>query len=182
MVADRLKALTVRVSSPDSHIQGVLNGRSVRIRFRPGSYEDYREDVLAHQISRLLTLMATGYRRGHGQVMKDADLVSVTDPAKADGPKQRRYLTEVNELVVLGRTARGLVRIRCVGMRDWQCRIAPGTVKGLTEEQFVAELEAAIQRLLSNYKHEIVFLKDRCYDLEIPIVRQARERREREGG
>lgn len=73
-----------------------------------------------------------------------------------------------------------MVRFRNIAMRNWQCRIAPGTRAYLSEAEFVAETEAAIQNLLSDYRREILFLKDRCYDLEIAIVREARLRAEAE--
>ncbi|HIW63166.1 MAG TPA: hypothetical protein H9881_11960 [Candidatus Stackebrandtia excrementipullorum] len=174
IVADRLKALTVRVTSPDGNIQGLLNGRDMRIRFRPGTYHQYGEELLEHQLSRLFTLTATGYRRGHGHIMSEVDLISITDPADANSDAQRRYLEAVPELVVTGATTDGLVRIRCVGMRDWRCRIRPGTIAALEESQFVTETETAIQSLLTHYRREIMFLKDRCYNLQIPMVREAR--------
>lgn len=182
IVADRLKALTIRVTSPDANIQGKLNGRDVRIQFRPDTYRDYDDPRLAHQLSRLLTLMATGYRRGHRQIMDEVELTSVTNPDDARSEAQRRYLEEVARLVVVGATSSGLVRVKSTGMRNWECRIADGTIAYLTENDFVAETEAAIQVLLRNYRREITFLKDRCYGLDIPAVREARLAAERAGG
>lgn len=182
IVADRLQALTIRVTSPDANLQGRLNGRDVRIQFRPDTYRDYDEPKLAHQLGRLLTLMSTGYRRGHGEIMKEAKLISVTDPKDAGNEAQRRYLEGVAQLAVVGKTSRGLVRIRSIGMRNWECRIADETVANLAESAFIAETEASIQTLLSNYRREIVFLKDRCYGLDIPAVRRERLAAERANG
>lgn len=130
-------------------------------------------------MSRLLTLMSTGYRRGHGKIMEEANLVSVIDPKDARSEAQRRYLEGVKSLVVVGRTQQGMVRVKSTGMRNWECRIAEGTVDYLDEAGFVEEAEAAIRSLLSNYRREIMFLKDRCYGLDIPAVREARLAAER---
>lgn len=173
-VADGLEALTVRVASPDTNIQGELKDRRVRFAFRPGSYRTYREPDLEHQFARLLTLMSTGYRRGHRQIMSESGFTGIVDPGDVDDEATRRYLKGMADLRTTGATSRKTIRFRATGMREWQCRIAEGTLARLPEKQLVSEAEAAIQALINDYLKLRLFLKDECFDLGVPAIREAR--------
>lgn len=122
-----------------------------------------------------MTLASVGYRRGYDQIMKRADLNYVTKPSEAKDERQREYLEAVTTLVVSGATPQQMVRFRTTALRTWECRIADGTLEYLSEEEFVAEAEEALQQLVRSYRKQLTFIKDRIYDLGIPQVRRRLE-------
>lgn len=174
LVADELEALTVRVSSPDGNIQGELKGRAVRFAFRPGTYRNYREADLEHQFARLMTLLSTGYRRGHGQVMSRHGFTSIVKPSDTEDAGTRQYLDGMVNMRLSGATSKRLLRLRCTGMRDWRCRIAEGALGKLSQSELVAEAEAAVLALIDDYLEQRLFLKDEVFGLGVPEIRDAR--------
>jgi len=177
-VADRLAALTVRVSSPDTNIQATARaGRIASIHFRPGSYTGYTENVLASQIARTATLLFVGHERGVSQIMEKAGLRRRKDPAQALDEAERRYLERAFAIEADGTGPQKLVRLRTVGMMKWECRIEPGTLKRLAEDRFLNELTAAGSAVLRRTEYEAAILKDECFGLGIPELAEERRRR-----
>lgn len=177
-VADRLAALTVRVSSPDANIQAIVRAGSIAsVHFRPGAYVAYTENALAYQIARTATLLFVGHERGVAQIMQDAGLGRRKDPAQALDEAERRYLERVFAIPADGTGPLKLVRLRTVGMMKWECRIAPGTLQRLTEDRFLDELTAAGTAVLRRTEYEAAILKDECFGLGIPELADERRRR-----
>ena len=173
LVADHLDSLTVRVTSPDNRITAQLSNRTqVAFEFRPECYRDYSESELERQLGKTCRLLWVGYTRGYTAVMDSVGLTFKTRPSQAKTPAERRFLTERTQLVAVGATSRRLVRLRTVGLINWEFRIVEGTVKRLSEKEFLSELHQAGRALLREFNKKMVFLKDDCYDMG--LARQLR--------
>lgn len=178
VVADRLAALTVRVSSPDANIQATARAGSIAsVHFRPGAYAGYTENVLEYQIARTATLLFVGHERGVAQIMAEAGLRRRKDPAQALDEAERRYLERVFVIPADGTGPQKLVRLRTVGMMKWECHIEPGTLRRLSEDRFLGELTVAGSAVLRRSTYESAILKDECFGLGIPELADERRRR-----
>ncbi|MGH8882836.1 MAG: hypothetical protein ACRD0P_36765, partial [Stackebrandtia sp.] len=72
IMADRLNNMVVKVSSPDKQIEAGLRDRdAVTVTFRADSYSRYTERTLEYQLSRLATLLWTGYQRGYNDAVSE---------------------------------------------------------------------------------------------------------------
>ncbi|GIG65853.1 YbaB/EbfC family nucleoid-associated protein [Phytomonospora endophytica] len=168
---DLLDRMVVTVRSPDNMIKARLyEQKRLQVAFRPGAYERYRADRLEHQLSRLGTLMWTGYRRGYyaalGEVTGRAHDPS---PRRATwDPNRRRFQEEQATTPFEGASPSGLVRVTNVGMMDWRVTVEPEALKLRDEHGFADELAAAGRSLLADYRVKTVVMKDEHYRLAIP--------------
>src|SRR5262245_41907786 len=125
VVADRTANLTIRVVSPDNQIRATMVGREdVTVAFRPGTYRKFTKDKLESQLGPTTTLLSTGWQRGYGQSMDEAGVTRVKNPAEATTRAQKTFLESSPRVTAVGRTDKRLVRIKTVGMMNWEVRIA----------------------------------------------------------
>jgi hypothetical protein len=160
-VADRLESLTVTVSSPDGNIEAqVIGGQPRSLTFRADAYQQYTEPTLAHQLARIATLLFVGRDREVRQIIEDAGLHRVRQPSEAADEAQRRYLEEIRQIHAIGMGPRELVRFEATGMLDWRCDIADGTLRYLSEPEFIGEVMGAAQALLQHHRYETALLRN----------------------
>jgi hypothetical protein len=174
-VADHLDSLTVRVTSPDNRIMARLANRTqVTFEFRPGAYDEFDERTLEYQLGKLCRLMWVGYTRGYSRAMEKLGLNFRMNPKYAKTPQERRFLTERTQVVAIGATEKRLVRIKTVGLIEWEFRITDGTIKKVAEPEFLLDLHTAGRTLMRDFNKRMVFLKDDCYDMG--LARQLRSK------
>lgn len=160
-VAERLEDLSVTVSSPDGNIEARVRGGQARsLRFREGAYPRYTEAALAHQLARTATLLFVGHDRGVQEVMDKAGLHRPRRPSAAIDEAQRRYLAALPEIYATGVGPRELVRLDATGLMHWRCEIAQGTLRFLSEPEFIAEVMGAGQALLRHHRYETALLRN----------------------
>jgi hypothetical protein len=160
-VADRLESVTVTVSSPDGNIEAhVVGGQPRSLTVRAGAYQRYSESDLAHQLARTAALLFVGRDREVQQIMEDAGLHRARQPSEATDEAQRRYLSALPHIYATGQGPRGLVRLEATGLVQWHCDIAEGTLRQLSESEFVAEVMGAARDLLQNHRYETALLRN----------------------
>ncbi|HEY8471528.1 MAG TPA: hypothetical protein VIL37_02705 [Natronosporangium sp.] len=165
-VAERLADLTVTVSSPDGNIEAEVYGGRVRwLEFRPGAYQRYDESELAHQLERLATLAFVNHDRGVQKIMEDVGLHRPRGPAEARDEAHRRYLADLPNIHATGVGPRQLVRFEATGLLNWRCDIVQGTLRQLSEQQFIAEVIDAAQALLQQHRYETGLLRNEIFGL-----------------
>lgn len=165
---DQREALQVRVQSPDGNLRAILKGGQFQsLGFRPGTYRRYRDPELERQLSRLATLLYTAHAKATGELKDRAGLRSYRDPAKARDETERRYLERVGSFTATGAGPLDLVRLRTTGMLNWRCRIRPGTLTALREDDFVAEVSAAATAVRTDIDRRLIEIKDDCFDLRL---------------
>lgn len=164
-LADSVKAITVQVTSPDNNLRAVLrNDGDITVDFRPKSYPQYTERDLAHQITRVATLLYTGYYRAYGKVVEKFNMDIKRGPEDARSPAEHGYFSDRATLQVVGAGDRKLVRLKATGLLNWECRIAQGTIEQLSEDEFKSELHSAIRNFLSRYRAKITSLRGEHFD------------------
>jgi hypothetical protein len=177
-VADRLKDLSVTVSSPDGNIQAqVVGGRPRPLTFRTGAYKRYTETQLAHQLARTATLLFVGRDRGVQAIMEEAGLHRPRRPSEALDEAQRRYLAALPNIYATGLGPRELVRFETTGLVHWQCTIADGALRYLSEREFVGEVMGAAQKVLDNHRYETALLRNEHFGSRLADATRERMRR-----
>lgn len=177
-LSTRLGSMTITATSPDAAIRVRIRGRRFdSLEFRPGAYRRYTEPALAHHFARTATLLFVNRDRAVAGLIAEAGLTRRDAAGEARDPAERRYLERVHAVPVVGTGPAERVRFRIEGMARWQCRIEPGTLRGLDEAAFVGEAAAAAVDLLRRARHETLLLKDECFGLNVPEYARERARR-----
>lgn len=179
IIADRRKAMTIKAFSPDSKIGGKCGkDRNLTVlEFHPGSYSDYTESELEHQLAELLKRLAEGYERAWTQILLEAGRAPISDPAQVDQEAWKKYLTELRKVTVVGASPEKNIRFKTRGRTDYKCRLADGVLSRLPENEFSAQAVAASADLMRRFQYEIMMLKDECWGLGIPAITAERKRR-----
>jgi len=155
---------TVEATSPDGCVKArSRGGRLEALAFRPGTYAGYTEEPLRGQLARLGTLLYVEHERAARAAADTVGVQQVTDPAAARNEAEAAFLRGLQNMSVVGSTARGLVRFKIDGMARWRCRIAPGTPAQLPESAFVAETVEAAGDLLRRSTIAKIILKNKCF-------------------
>jgi hypothetical protein len=155
----------------------------VQVEFQPDTYRGYDDAGLAHQLGRLGAMGYVGLERGRSEAYRRsrnltaAELVEAERPS--NDPKRRAYEQELSQVRGEGVSARGRLRLRTTGMGQWQVDIEPGTVRALTEDEFLDEIHSALRALLEDREAKIILVKSDHYDLGLPqrwldVMRQLR--------
>jgi hypothetical protein len=69
-----------------------------------------------------------------------------------------------DNLIAEGKSADSRIHIAVKGMRHWTVRIADGTVRTLTEEQFASGVREAARELINDQFAKVQELKQKIYD------------------
>lgn len=174
VVAGQMAALTVTVTSPDARIHATVTaGKPRSFGFRPNTYRFYTEERLGHQLARLATLAYIGHQRGMDRIHADNGMTVIRDPLQARDPAEAAFIERSNSITVAGVGARKLVRFTTTGMLDWRCRIEEGTVRRLSEKEFVSEVSLAVNNVLGKTHSIGMLLKDAYFGRVLsPDVRE----------
>jgi hypothetical protein len=176
-VADGLAALSASATSPDGNILARSRaGELAELTFSPDAYERYTEPDLAHQLARTATMLYIDHERGVQRVMEEAGLRRATDPSQARDEAQRRYLEAAARIAVTGSGSRELVSFETAGMAHWQCRIADGTLRRLSEAEFLAEVAEAARDLLRKNRFQKALLKNEFFGSRLAEPARGRPR------
>lgn len=144
-LAERVESMVVRAASPDGRLQAKISGgHDIAIGFRPGTYRDYRDGELARQLAQLLTSLYSGYEAGFRKALSDTLGRPVASDQEQWDAVRRRFHAARCEVVAYGRSPGGQVGAKSTGLRQWDFRIKDGTVGQLGEDQFLAELDSAV--------------------------------------
>jgi hypothetical protein len=166
-LVDRLERLAVEAWSPDGRMAATAEGRyQVRLRFVSGAYRKYDEVELGHQLAQLATVLWTRYRREYTEIV--AAFHDDDDPATDEEPRDRIFRERLEQLDVSGTSAQGSIALRSRALVRWEVVVTEGTLRRLTEEQFLGELDSAIADILGDYQAQLITLTDELYDIGVP--------------
>ncbi|HZE39032.1 MAG TPA: hypothetical protein VE172_09510 [Stackebrandtia sp.] len=165
ILADRLDAMVVRVSSPDGRIAGELRNRDdITVSFPAGGFRRYTERGLEHQLSRLVLRLWTGYRRGFDTALAEALDGNPEKPRRSWDANQRRFHTAQAETVAEGMSPAECVYLRTAGMRSCDVVVRDGTVNKMDESEFVAELLGAYRAMNRDFRAKMYELRAEHFD------------------
>jgi hypothetical protein len=159
-LADRLDNIHLHVRIPGTEIEADLRDRNnVTISFGDGGYEFLNERNLEHYLATIARLLYVGWVREYRVAIEGTAIVIPEPETQAD----RDYIAARSEMEVTGASADGRVEISAIGMRDPQVRIARGTVRELSEAEFLARTKEAVEALTEDYQTKIRALKVRFF-------------------
>lgn len=150
-LGDRLDAIRVRVRAPGAAIEAELrHPRQISISLDEGAYPFMREPQLESALAGLARLLYTGWVRQYRTALEGSAISPVENPEFVAG---RATIESV------GRSADGRITIIAVGMENIQVRLAPGTLRELSERQFTAALHQAAAGFIADQGAKISALR-----------------------
>jgi hypothetical protein len=169
---DQIAAIVVRATSPDHGIHAEVRGRDeVTIRLASGAYRSYNESALARQLCQVGTLLWIRHRRAYLETVEDY-LGGLVDDGY-ENANQREFWRRLEQLPVIGTSARRCLTLRSRALVSWEVEIAPGTIRALRETEFLEELSSSVRAALADYRARVTLLTDELLDLGVPRGRRA---------
>lgn len=171
-VGDRLQAMTVQTESPDGKIWArVHDYTQLTVGFYPFTYEQYDEPGLSYQLSRLGILTWVAWSRERTDIYRRTVDLTTEEAERApwtEDPARRQYDAELNAIEAEGVSAHGALRIRTLGMMQWQVDIEPHTLRRFDQHTFAGEIRSAFEALMADRRRRLIILKSDYFDLGIP--------------
>jgi hypothetical protein len=159
-LGERLDNIHLRVRVPGTDINAELrNRRDISISFGPDVYPWLNERHLEHYLANLARLLYVAWVREYRAALSD----SFRDAGYPEFQRDRDFLAARDEMESQGESADGRLTISAVGMQNVQVRIAKGTLRELSEHQFVACAKEAINALADDHMTKIRALKLRFF-------------------
>ncbi|GIG66562.1 hypothetical protein [Phytomonospora endophytica] len=153
---EKLRKLTVRALSPDRSVRAILDSTGKRVEFGYDGSGGHTERTLGEQVTAALQAIEQGYQRAMSILLSHAtgepEPLAGTPVLDARG---RAYAQRVGGIDVRVESPRGAVAIRrSARPSGTEVRIRPNTLGGLgmSDEQLVGELNAAIAAADSEYE------------------------------
>lgn len=164
ILADRMDALRVRVSSPDGKMTAELSGRSrIDLTLSRDAYLRYSEATLETQLIAMARLLWAGRTREYFAALSEALGQTVTREERPIGRQDIAFHEGRDALTAQGRSTDGRVRVQVRGMRDWDVRILPGTVRSLREPEFADRVREAAHDLIQDQFRQVGRLRQEVY-------------------
>jgi hypothetical protein len=162
-LADRLDRLQIRAQVPGTDIVAVLRDRTdVMLSFAEHSYDNATEGELEWRLANLARLLWAGWTRGYYAEVSAATGRTVTGERPALTEQDRQFREQRAEITARGSAADGRISVAFRG-RDLTVHIRRGTVRELTEEEFVAAVRTAANELIEDHQRQIVDLRVRIF-------------------
>ncbi|MGH3660821.1 MAG: hypothetical protein ACRDT8_23690 [Micromonosporaceae bacterium] len=166
MFSDLLDGTTITAKSPDGKIECELaDGRDVVMDFAPGSYHEYTEREMEHQLARLVTAMWVGHRRGHLAVLSERLGYPVRGEPTEMGLREREFANRRAQITAEGRSASGRIVLSTTGMTRWDVRIKPGAIREADEDSFLHDLWSAFLAMMREHQRRVAMLQDEIFDV-----------------
>jgi len=158
-LAAELSGMRVRASTPNGRLTAELVGRSELLLTFDGSYY-YRTDErdLEAQAAALCRLLWARYMREFTRIIAETGGTTI-DPETATDPKDVEYFHRLSTLTAQGDCGDGHLQVTAHGMRDFDVRIADGTLGVLPEEQFAQCASRTTQKLIDNQLDQVLRLR-----------------------
>jgi hypothetical protein len=159
-LGDQLSNIHLRVRVPGTEIQGELRHRSeISISFGPGTYQRLRESHLEHYLATVARLLYAGWTREYRSALSSS-LLEVDPPKDA---RNRAYEEAKNHIKASGSSADGRITVSAVGLQNFTVRITPGTLRELSEQEFIAGARAAATAFGDDHRTRIRELKTQFF-------------------
>jgi hypothetical protein len=159
-LGERLDNIHLRVRVPGTEIEAELrNRKDVTISFGENGYEFLNERGLEQYLATLARLLYVGWVREYRGAISETSIV-ISEP---ETQQDEDFLEARSEMEATGASGDGRVTISAVGMQDPQVRITAGTLRELSEDQFVARTKEAVTALAEDYQAKIRELKVRFF-------------------
>lgn len=160
-LGNRLDAIHLKVRVSGTDIEAELRNRTdVTISFGDGGYQWLAERDLEHHMASLARLLYTAWVRAYRGALSDASRSAMDGPPDQ---RERDVLAARAQLREHGASSDGRITISATDMRDITVRIVPGTLRALSEAEFVADTREAVAALLADRRAKVRELKLRYF-------------------
>ncbi|HEV8558278.1 MAG TPA: hypothetical protein VGR06_18045 [Actinophytocola sp.] len=158
-LADRLDAISVRVRVPGTEIMAELRHRTdVTISFGESVYEFLDERGLERFLVSLARMLYAAWLREYRAAIADSAL-----DVEPHDQRDHDFFDARSKIEASGSSAGGRIAFSAKGMQDMSAKIAPGTLRELTETQFTARAKEAVTALIQDHLAKVRELKTRFY-------------------
>ena len=147
-----LDRIVVNTRSPDRNIHVTFRGRhGIELRFAHGAYFRYDDASLAAQLGPLATTTWAEYRRAYFAALSEELGRAVRPEDRSDSSRLNEYRQELAQLKLSGDSPGGWVQASSVGLVRWRFQLRPGARRGLSTEEFIAEVHGAVRAVFADY-------------------------------
>jgi hypothetical protein len=161
-MAERVDAIHVHASAPGGGVHGEVRGHNgVDIYLSSGYYDQANERQLERQLENVARLLWTARERALRDRMAEFDAYP---DESISSYEDERFHEERAQIVAVGRSDDDRIVISVRGMREWQVRLADGTLQALSERSFLAGLQVVASRLINDQLQQVNQLKVRVYE------------------
>jgi hypothetical protein len=172
MIGELLQAMTVTATSPDQKIHArVFDYTRIQVGFQPWAFDRYDEAEMGFQLGRLGITAWVAWSRERTELYRRSLGLTVAEAEQAQTmvyDRRRVYETVLNAIAGEGVSAGEVLRIRTVGMMQWQVDVEPGGLRRYGEHGFVGEIHSAFEALIRDRELKIITLKADHFDLGTP--------------
>ncbi len=157
-LAERLDGIRFRVFVPGVDISAELRDRkNVTLAFGNGIYSQASEKDLERHLGTLARLLFVQWVREYQSARGEDYGIKLGTQADRDYEQARA------EIVAIGQSDDGRVRIRSRGMQSVEVIVAAGTVREVSEVDFVGDVRQAVTMLIDDHMTQILELKRRIF-------------------
>lgn len=155
IVADRLAAMRIELSSPDGTLTGILRSSDdLTFEFGEGALRHYTERGLEHQLSVLFGRLWAAYRQARLAAVAEAT-GRPAEPFKPWRANGRRYETEREETVAQGMSTGNHVFVSSTGLRRWHIVVRDGSLSAMDEADFAAEVNSGYAAMMNDWHQKL---------------------------
>jgi hypothetical protein len=159
-LAERLDAIRVHVKVPGADIEAELRGRTdVTLSFGRSVYEWLNEANLERFLAALARLLYVEWTRQYRAALSEP----FRDAGTAESQRDRDFLAERDTLEAGGTSTDGRITVSATGMHNFSVRITRGSLRELSEREFVAGTREAVVSFLDDQRAKVRELKLRYF-------------------
>nr|WP_218862114.1 hypothetical protein [Actinopolyspora biskrensis] len=158
-MAERLDRIRVRANAPGVDLEAELRDRNqVTLTFGESVYEFIDERFLERALAGLARRLYTGWVRQYREAISTTNL-----NIEPNDQHDFAFEEEMHAVEASAESSDGRVTISTVGMQEFSVSIRRGTVRELSEREFVARATEVVPRLIQHFQAQVAELKVRYY-------------------
>lgn len=150
--------LHASATTTDGMVSAEISGRwDVRVMFAPGYYEVASAEELAWQLERLAPELFRERMRSYYRIRSEQEGRPVMPPAPR--PERAEYDAARAEVLAVGESHGGAIRMTALAMETWSVTVAPEARTGLDEHAFAVAAGRAASALVRSQYQQVAGLK-----------------------
>lgn len=153
---EHLDTMVVEAATPDDTAFARLTGRrQIDVWFAPGYYAHATDERVQSKLATLARLLWVARTKEYYRY-KSVQLGRVVrGEGEPKTPRQEERREARQQILAVGESSDGLVRIEAVGLFHWTVLLAPGTVPAVPEETVCAALGEAAAHLIEQHENQL---------------------------
>ncbi|MEI2712309.1 MAG: hypothetical protein V9G04_03190 [Nocardioides sp.] len=155
-VAEHMESTSISAQTPDGIAFATIRGdRDVTFSLVPGYYATADEARLADKVAKVAKLLWVARVKEFFRMQSELVGREIrTEPAPRSDVQREREAAR-NQIEATGRSSDGVINVASVGLLTWTVQITPGSLRGLSEQQFCADVKQAAEMLVSDHRQQL---------------------------